>query len=129
MTAIDLFSLHVCRVGSTSAPEPIHQHTADYWALGRAQDLQQPASNMHGRRQPRRVRRRAHAHSRRPAPGEPLYVREAHASHGVEADNVNVWEVVGKLRRRHGLVMSGEQREPGYRVEDWTWVKSSVGRQ
>jgi len=53
-------------------------------------------------------------------PGEPLYLREALAAHGVEADHVNVWQTVGKLRRRHGLVMSGEPREPGYRVEDWT---------
>jgi hypothetical protein len=43
---------------------------------------------------------------------------------------VKVWQTVGKLRRRHGLVMSGEPREPGYRVVDWTWearrVRSSV---
>ena len=47
-----------------------------------------------------------------------------------EADHVKVWQTVGKLRRRHWLVMSGEPREPGYRVEDWTWearrVRSSV---
>jgi hypothetical protein len=63
-------------------------------------------------------------------PGEPLYLREALASYGVEVDHVKVWQVVGKLRRRHGLVMSGEPREPGYRVEDWLWearrVRSSV---
>jgi hypothetical protein len=63
-------------------------------------------------------------------PGEPLYLREALAAHGVEADHVKVWQTVGKLRRRHGLVMSGEPREPGYRVEDWMWearrVRSSV---
>ena len=63
-------------------------------------------------------------------PGKPLYVREALAAHGVEADHVKVWQTVGKLRRRHGLVMSGEPREPGYRVVDWTWearrVRSSV---
>lgn len=63
-------------------------------------------------------------------PGEPLYLREALASYGVEVDHVKVWQVVGKLRRRHGLVMSGEPREPGYRVEDWRWearrVRSSV---
>jgi hypothetical protein len=49
---------------------------------------------------------------------------------GVEADHVKVWQTVGKLRRRHGLVMSGAPREPGYRVEDWTRearrVRSSV---
>ena len=43
---------------------------------------------------------------------------------------MKVWHTVGKLRRRHGLVMSGEPREPGYRIEDWTWearrVRSSV---
>jgi len=33
---------------------------------------------------------------------------------------------VGKLRRRHGLVMSDEPREPGYRVRDWTWVARRV---
>ncbi len=63
-------------------------------------------------------------------PGEPLYLREALAAHGVEADHVKIWQTVGKLRRRHGLVMSGEPREPGYRVEGWKWeakrVKSSV---
>jgi hypothetical protein len=62
-------------------------------------------------------------------PGEPLYVREALAAHGVEADHVKVWQTVGKLRR-HGLVMSGKPREPGYRIEDWTWearrVRSTV---
>ena len=52
---------------------------------------------------------------------EPLYLREALATHDVETDHVKVWQSVGKLRRRHGLVMSGEPREPGYRVEDWTW--------
>ena len=33
---------------------------------------------------------------------------------GFDAD-----EAVGKLRRRHGLVMIGEPREPGHRVVDW----------
>jgi len=62
--------------------------------------------------------------------GEPLHLRETLAAHGVEADHVKIWQTVGKLRRRHGLVMSGEPREPGYRVVDWTWeakrVRSSV---
>jgi len=48
----------------------------------------------------------------------------------VRADRAKIRETVGKLRRRHGLVMSGEPREPGYRVEAWTWearrVRSSV---
>jgi hypothetical protein len=65
-------------------------------------------------------------------PGEPLYLREALAAHGVEADHVKIWQTVGKLRRRHGLVMSGAPREPGYRIEDWTWeakrVRSTVQR-
>ncbi len=59
-------------------------------------------------------------------PGEPLYLREALAAHGVEADHVKVWQTVGKLRRRHGLVMSGEPREPGYRVRDWRWEARRV---
>ena len=59
-------------------------------------------------------------------PGEPLYLREALSAHGVEADHVKVWQTVGKLRRRHGLVMSGEPRQPGYRVVDWTWVAKRV---
>jgi hypothetical protein len=69
-------------------------------------------------------------------PGEPLYLREALAERGVEADHVKIWQTVGKLRRRHGLVLRGEPREPGeareagYRVEDWVWeakrVRSSV---
>ena len=41
-----------------------------------------------------------------------------------------VWQTVGKLRHRHGIVMSVEPQERGYRVEDWTWearrVRSSV---
>lgn len=39
---------------------------------------------------------------------------------------MKVWQTVGKLRRRHGLVMSGEPREPGNRVEDWTWEARKV---
>jgi hypothetical protein len=39
---------------------------------------------------------------------------------------VKVWQTVGKLRRRHGLAMSGEPREPGYRVEDWSWEARRV---
>jgi hypothetical protein len=46
-------------------------------------------------------------------PGEPLHLREALAAHGVEVDHVRVWPTGGKLRRRHGLVMRGEPREPG----------------
>jgi len=42
-----------------------------------------------------------------------------------------VWQTVGKLWRRNGLVISGEAREPGYRVEGWPWearrVRSSLG--
>jgi hypothetical protein len=55
-------------------------------------------------------------------PGEPLYLREALAAHGVEADHVKIWQTVGKLRRRHGLVMTGEPREPGYTVTSWGYV-------
>ena len=58
------------------------------------------------------------------------YLREALSAHGVEADHVKIWQTVGKLRRRHGLVMRGEPRELGYRVVDWTWevkrVRSTV---
>ena len=42
------------------------------------------------------------------------------------ADHVKVWQTVGKLRRRHGLVMSGEPREPGYRGVDWQWEAKRV---
>jgi len=63
-------------------------------------------------------------------PGEPLYLRESLAASGVEVDHVKVRQIAGKPRRRHGLVISGEPREPGYRIEDWTWearrVRSSV---
>ncbi len=59
-------------------------------------------------------------------PGEPLYLREALATHGVEADHVKIWQTVGKLRRQHGLVMTGEPREPGYRVVDWLWEAKRV---
>ena len=55
-------------------------------------------------------------------PGEPLYLREALAAHGVVADHVKIWQTVGKLRRRHGLVMTGEPREPGYEVQTWGYV-------
>jgi hypothetical protein len=30
-------------------------------------------------------------------------------------------QVSGKLKRSHGLVLSGEAREAGHRVEDWRW--------
>jgi hypothetical protein len=63
-------------------------------------------------------------------PGTPLYLREAPAAHGVEVDQVQVWQTVGKLRRRHRLVLGGEPQEQGCRVVDWTWetrrVRSSV---
>ena len=55
-------------------------------------------------------------------PGEPLYLREALADYGVEADHVKVWQTVGKLRRRHGLVINGRSREPGYAVSMWGYV-------
>ena len=62
--------------------------------------------------------------------GERSYVREAPAACRVPASHAKIRQTVGKLQRRHGLVMSGEPREAGYRVEDWTWearrVKSSV---
>jgi len=44
-----------------------------------------------------------------------------------EADHVKVWQAVGKLRRRHGLVISGEARESGYRVENWLWAAGGRG--
>ena len=63
-------------------------------------------------------------------PGEPLYLREALAVHGVDVDHVQVQQISGKLERRHGLVLRGEPRKAGYTVEDWTWearrVKSSL---
>jgi hypothetical protein len=63
-------------------------------------------------------------------PGEPLHLREALAAYGVNADHVLIWQVAGKLKRRHGLVLSGEARQAGDRVVDWTWearrVRSSL---
>jgi hypothetical protein len=59
-------------------------------------------------------------------PGEPLYLRQALAAHGVDVDHVKIWQVVGKLERRHGLVLRGKPREPGYAVEDWTWEARRV---
>ena len=59
-------------------------------------------------------------------PGEPLYLREALAAYGVEVDHVKIWQTVGKLERRHGLVLRGKPREPGYAVEDWTWETTRV---
>jgi hypothetical protein len=55
-------------------------------------------------------------------PGEKLYLREALAEHGVEVDHVRLWQAVGKLKRRHRLIVEGEPREPGYRVVDWLWT-------
>ena len=60
-------------------------------------------------------------------PGEPLHLREALDAHGVDADHVKVWRTVGKLRRRHGLVLRGKPRGPGYRVTDWTREAKKVG--
>lgn len=65
-------------------------------------------------------------------PGVPLHLREALAAHGVDVDHVKVWQTVGKLRRRHGLVLRGGPREPGeareagYRIEDWLWEAKRV---
>ena len=39
---------------------------------------------------------------------------------------MNIWQTVDKLRRRHGLLMSGGPREPGYRVEGLTWEAKRV---
>ena len=55
-----------------------------------------------------------------------LQASEALAAHGVEVDHVKMWQTVGKLRRRHGLLMSDEPWETGYRVEDWTWEAKRV---
>ena len=54
-------------------------------------------------------------------PGKVLALREALASYGVNVDHVTIWQVVGKLGRRHGLMMSGESRVTGYRVNEWKW--------
>jgi hypothetical protein len=47
------------------------------------------------------------------------YLRKALAAHGVGAEHARLWQTVGRFWRRHGLVLSGESREPGYRVRDW----------
>ena len=52
-------------------------------------------------------------------PGAKLYVREALAEHGVDADHVAIWRAAGKLRRRHGLILRGESRQPGYALSEW----------
>jgi hypothetical protein len=61
-----------------------------------------------------------------PRPGRPLYLREALATYGVEVDHVKILQVVGKLRRRHGLVLTGEPGQPGYAVQDWKWEARRV---
>jgi len=48
------------------------------------------------------------------------------AAHGVDADHVKIQQAVRKLRRRHGLIMSGKPREPGYRLRDWWGVAKRV---
>jgi hypothetical protein len=50
--------------------------------------------------------------------------RDSLASAVTDIDHVKVWQTMGKRRRRH--VMTGEPREPGYRVEDWTWEAKRV---
>lgn len=45
---------------------------------------------------------------------------------GVDADHVTIWQMVGKLRRRHGLVPRGGPREPGCGVVDWLWDAKRV---
>jgi hypothetical protein len=61
--------------------------------------------------------------------GQPLYLREALAAHGVDADHVKVWQTVGKLRRRHGLVLRGRPREPGdAREAKWRGVARLAGQ-
>ena len=52
-------------------------------------------------------------------PGERLYLREALAGYGVDASHVDIWQAVGKLRRRHGLILRGESRQPGYALTEW----------
>ena len=59
-------------------------------------------------------------------PRAPPWASEELAAHGAEADHVKIWQTVGKLRRWHGLLMSGEPREPGYRVEGLTWEAKRV---
>ena len=55
-------------------------------------------------------------------PGQPLYLREALAAHGVDTDNVRIQQAAAKLRRRHRLILSGDSRRPGYRGDDWLWT-------
>jgi hypothetical protein len=59
-------------------------------------------------------------------PGEPLYVRERLTSYGVDTDHVQIQQVARKLESRHGLILSGEPREPGYVVAAWKWVARRV---
>lgn len=59
-------------------------------------------------------------------PGEPLYLREALAAHGVCVDHIAAHKIANKLRRRHGLVLAGEPRQAGYVVSDWTYVASRL---
>ena len=55
-------------------------------------------------------------------PGESLYLREALAVYGVDVDHIKVWQICGKLKRRHGLILKGEPREPGYVVTAWEYL-------
>ena len=56
----------------------------------------------------------------------PPWASQELAAHGVEADHVKIRQTDGKRRRRHGLLMSGEPREPGYRVEGLRWEAKRV---
>jgi len=58
---------------------------------------------------------------RKTGPRVRLRASEALAAHSVEVDHERIRQAVGKLRRRLGLLTSGEPRERGYRVEDRTW--------
>jgi hypothetical protein len=60
--------------------------------------------------------------------GEPLSLREAVAAYGAELDHDGVNKLVRNLRRRHGFVVGGEARLPGYAVEDCTYEASRVRR-
>lgn len=59
-------------------------------------------------------------------PGTKLYVREALERYGVVADHIDCWQAASKLRRRHGLIMAGDPRQPGYRVVEWCRLLPSV---
>lgn len=54
-------------------------------------------------------------------PGRRVHLRAELAERGIEADHVDIFQAVQKLRRRHRMRIDAEERQPGYRLESWPY--------